>query len=448
MSATDAFYRNETAMEPIMPTDPSGQLREAAARLLSESAKLAGMLHPLTRARVARLVCHMNSFYSNLIEGHHTHPADIERALKNDYSAEPEKRALQLESAAHVAVEQCMQERLENPDEDICTDRFIRWLHKEFFDRMPPEFRIVSASDTPIEPGEYRTTEVQIGRHLAPAAASVPRFMARYAAYEPRKHDPLDRIIAAGAAHHRLVWIHPFRDGNGRVARLFTQAYFAKAGLETGGLWTVSRGLARQRDAYKDKLAAADGQRRNDLDGRGNLSNEALVAFCTFFIGTARDQVRFMSELLELDSMQDRILRFAQRWNTLHDSPPKLGELMREAFLRGSVSRGDAAAILGMQERTARRQLASIIDQGLMSSEGPGAPVSIGLSTATIGYLFPRLYPEGVEIEQGPSPSEIERARARVAESFRIDTGESALNHPVNPPTGGDSSSPAAGRAP
>lgn len=47
----------------------------------------------------------MNCYYSNLIEGHDTHPVDIERALKNDYSKDTKKRDLQLEATAHIAVQ-------------------------------------------------------------------------------------------------------------------------------------------------------------------------------------------------------------------------------------------------------------------------------------------------------------------------------------------------------
>ena len=136
------IYSNEAAMEPLMPTDASGRLRESASRLLVQSAKLAGTLHPITRAGVAQLVVNMNSYYSNLIEGHHTHPADIERALRNDYSTEPAKRALQLESAAHVKVELLMTQRLQQPNVDVCADSFFQTLHREFYERMPAEFRI------------------------------------------------------------------------------------------------------------------------------------------------------------------------------------------------------------------------------------------------------------------------------------------------------------------
>jgi len=392
------IYSNEAAMEPLMPTDASGRLRESASRLLVESAKLAGTLHPTTRAGVAQLVVNMNSYYSNLIEGHHTHPADIERALKNDYSTEPAKRALQLESAAHVNVELLMTQLLQQPNVDVCADSFLQTLHREFYERMPDEFRILPSGKI-IEPGGFRKGEVEVGAHLAPTFGSLSRFMSRFAsAYDLKNLDPLDRVIAAAASHHRFAWIHPFQDGNGRVARLFTHAYLARAGVETAGLWALSRGFARRRDDYRAMLANADSERQGSLDGQGNLSNKGLIMFCEFFLGRALDQVSFMSKTLDLDAMQDRIMRFAERWSTLHDAPVELGPLMREAFLRGSLPRSEAARILNKPERTARRYVTDFIEQGLLCSDSVGGPLSISFSSKTVGYFFPRLYPEGVEI--------------------------------------------------
>jgi len=48
----------------------------------------------------------------------------------------------------------------------------------------------------------------------------------------------------------------------------------------------LSRGLARNVVAYKAHLAACDMTRRNDLDGRGNLGEEALAEFTQFFLAT------------------------------------------------------------------------------------------------------------------------------------------------------------------
>jgi Fic family protein len=58
----------------------------------------------------------MNCYYSNLIEGHDTHPRDIDRALHKDYSTEPRKRALQLEAVAHIEVQKAIDEGADPKD--------------------------------------------------------------------------------------------------------------------------------------------------------------------------------------------------------------------------------------------------------------------------------------------------------------------------------------------
>jgi len=163
-------------------------------------------------------------------------------------------------------------------------------------------------------------------------------------------------------------------------------------------LWMVSRGLARRRDEYMAALTFGDASRRNDLDGRGNLSNEGLTHFCRFFLGIAIDQVEFMSQLLDLDLMQERILFVAERWVAEKRAAKEIPYLLRDVFLRGEVQRGEAARILNKPERTARRLLGTLLEEGLLVSNGPGEPVRIGFPAAVVGYYFPRLYPEGVEL--------------------------------------------------
>jgi len=99
-----------------------------------------------------------------------------------------------------------------------------------------------------------------------------------------------DTVIAIAAAHHRLVWIHPFLDGNGRVARLISHASLLES-LGTGAVWSIAPGLARNAEAYMGHLAACDSPRRNDLAGRGQLSEENLPQFTRFSLTTCLDQV-------------------------------------------------------------------------------------------------------------------------------------------------------------
>ena len=89
---------NVSAMEPVLPEDRR-ELEDLATDLVAKASTPAGRLHPVMRASVGDLVRSMNCYYSNLIEGHNTLPIDIDRALNNELSKEPERRNLQLEAA-------------------------------------------------------------------------------------------------------------------------------------------------------------------------------------------------------------------------------------------------------------------------------------------------------------------------------------------------------------
>jgi Fic family protein len=344
----------------------------------------------------------MNSYYSNLIEGHNTHPIDIERALEKDYSHDPAKRAMQMESAAHIAVQRLIEARLrENPAADICSQDFLSWIHSEFYARLPEEFCQVQNPDgtiKPVIPGELRQDEVTVGRHICPAYHALANFLSRFQiAYSSSSLNAVNQVIAAAASHHRLAWIHPFLDGNGRVTRLFTHAYLISAQIDGHGLWTVSRGFSRNRNAYLAALAEADANRQGDMDGRGNLSNRGLVGFCTFFLQTALDQIDFMTGLLDLDGLQKRITGYVDRQVNFGELTPEAAYLLREALLRGEVPRGEAARITGRPERTARRILKSLLDHKLLIADTEKGPVRLSFPASVVGYYFPRLYPEGVE---------------------------------------------------
>jgi Fic family protein len=98
---------------------------------------------------------------------------------------------------------------------------------------------------------ELRDGEVVVGRHLPPPAEDVPQFLQRIEeAYDPRRLLPTRRSIAIAAVHHRLLWLHQFYRGNGRVARLVAYAMLLRFGVGSS-IWSVARGLARNVERYK-----------------------------------------------------------------------------------------------------------------------------------------------------------------------------------------------------
>ena len=160
------------------------------------------------------------------------------------------------------------------------------------------------------------------------------------------------RITALAAAHHRLNYIHPFLDGNGRVSRLMSHAMALKAGIGAHGLWSVSRGLARgleSRGDYKRMMDHADMPRQGDLDGRGNLSRRALSEFTAWFLRVCLDQVTFMSGVFALDTLVDRLKVYVAR----RALKPEAFGILEQALQRGELraARPDVSPASGNEQR-------------------------------------------------------------------------------------------------
>lgn len=387
--ATPYRQYDPSLLEPLYP-QRTRRLEDLAIELTAQASQLIKGLHPTVVANLGELVRSMNCYYSNLIEGHRTTPRDIERALSQDLSADPIQRDLQLEAKAHIDVQRLIDLDADWSVQSPVSRAFIQRIHQAFYQRLPHSFWQIEAET--LVPGEFRHINVQIGRHVPPNPDAVARFLDRFSqAYDPAKLSKVDQIIAVAAAHHRFLWIHPFPDGNGRVVRLMSHAYLQHIGIGSS-LWAVSRGLARQVQAYRQALATADGQRQSNYDGRGNLTMKGLVDFCEFFLETCLDQVKFMATLLEPQTLLKRIEAYTvvetNSAQLLSGSFP----LLKAAFLQGDIKRGEAAKLTGYQTRQAREVLKRLVEAGLLTSSSPKGPVSLAFPVVAAEQWFPRLW--------------------------------------------------------
>ncbi len=382
-------------MEPMMPAEGCRVLEDLAVELTERSHRLAGHIHPVVQRSVGDLVRAMNCYYSNLIEGHDTHPRDIERALAQDFSTQPEQRELQLEAKAHIEVQKMIDEAPANAQ--LMSVDYICWLHQEFCRRLPEEMLWVEDPDTKrkikVVPGELRNETVTVGRHIPPRPEHLGKFMARFEeAYQPDRLSKLKRVLAVAASHHRLLWIHPFFDGNGRVTRLLSYTYLKYIGLSSG-LWSASRGLARTVSEYRTRLEAADSARAGDLDGRGSLSLQGLADFCRYFLKTCIDQVEYMGGLLDPTEFLRRVQIFCEEEEHAGRLPKRSFQLLREAWLVGTFERGRALELTGYGQRQARTVLNELVKQGLLTSDTPKGPVRLNFPIHVVERWFPNLYP-------------------------------------------------------
>lgn len=390
-------------MEPMIPEEASGALEDEVVTLVAEANQLAGRVHPVLRESIGDLVRSMNCYYSNLIEGHDTHPRDIDRALANDFSAEPKRRELQQEAVAHIHVQKLI-DTGRDPDVWPATAAYASWIHEQFCSHLPPEFLFVTDDRTgkrlPVIPGEWRENDVEVGKHLPPEHGELPSFMARFdRAYMSPPLTKLRQIQAVGAAHHRFLWIHPFLDGNGRVARLMSHALFKRLGIGTS-LWSVARGLARDEARYKELLAAADGPREGDRDGRGNLTQRGLIAFSKFFLERAIDQIRFMSDLLEPGTLLTRIEIHMEEEVRAKRLQRGSFAVLREAVLAGEVERSKIPSLTGYEERGARNVTAALVEAGMLTAASHRAPLRLAFPADVAERWFPNLYPANAGARQ------------------------------------------------
>jgi len=267
-----------TRIEPcgIEDTIPEA-LSDLVVSIRAAASDLGHGLHPDSMRELRGMIRIMNSYYSNLIEGHNTRPRDIEAALAG-LELDSEKRPLAEEAAAHVRVQDWIDDLADRGElVEPTSVTFICEVHRRFYQAMPVEFRFSELGTVRHEilPGEFRNKgqEVTVGRHRPPLAELVPAFLEYYAKrYQGLTKGATGQILSIPAAHHRLNYIHPFLDGNGRVSRLVSHAMVRSAGVGGHGLWSISRGLARgleDRGEYKAKMDMADTVRQGDRDGRG-----------------------------------------------------------------------------------------------------------------------------------------------------------------------------------
>ncbi len=303
------------------------RLLEKSTRIRELDAALSNSLPPTLRHAVEDTLFTVNSYYSNLIEGNATLLADLFKPETNSTSntssddspsqdLDQSARLDYLELMQHIEV-QAKTVALHTPADKLCSTSSITALHYDFFNGLPPEklvctFANENSTETVLlTPGQYRSHQVIVGKHVPIDPSRIKSHMDWFEqVFTISRISYIRQLIAAAGAHHRLAWIHPFLDGNGRVVRMFTDQYMRAIGLQGYGLWSMSRGFARHAAEYKAFLAKADLPRKGDTDGRGILSDSGLLQFTEFFLDTAIDQLEFFKSIFQPQTLRKRIRQY------------------------------------------------------------------------------------------------------------------------------------------
>ena len=388
--------------EPLLPQEHRmGALLEKASDLIREAASLGASAAPGAAVQLRELLRSMNSYYTNRIEGEHTRPSDIERALLKDFSKESDVARRQRLAVSHIQTEitceRLIQAKLDSGETVIpwlYSTQALEWLHLQLFGGLTPE-DLTLADGSLLTPGQVRTRGVAVGIHEAPNAEALPSFLSRWEEVYGHSRRGEASIVALAAAHHRLAWVHPFLDGNGRVARLHTHLALHAQGL-TNGLWSPLRGFARSEEKYRGMLKAADEHRRGDLDGRGKLTEAGLIDWISYTLETCIDQVRFMRKLLDVGSMRERI-----QAALIFEESKKTG-VRKEAALalhylfstHSELGRAAFKQMTGLGERVATDLISSLLKNGYLATDSAYGALRFAIPRSALRFYFPDLWPE------------------------------------------------------
>lgn len=387
-------------MKPTLPHGAAlGPLKDLAQDVTATSAALEGRVALDTARVLGDQLRLLNSFYSNLIEGHKTFIPDIQKALNGHYSQDADSRYAQELCRAHVVAEKKLMALAERTAEmNISSPVTLQAIHREFYSHLPPEHQFTHEeqgfTDIEVRPGEFRDVEVAVHRNAGahgPHCNDLPGCLEQYAKdYAPGRYHGDEKLIAMAAAHHQLTWLHPFRDGNGRVCRLHSGLFMARSKINRGNLWSLSRGLSRRKQEYMINLFSVDPA----PDDTPEALNERLADFCDFFLGVCLDQARFMTGQLRLEKIEQRIEWFVRERSQRSGNrlPLRASRLLRAVFMQGRVPRGQVPAILNTSETSSRRLVRQLTDEGLLTSESHRAPLMVALPIHVMPYYFPSLY--------------------------------------------------------
>lgn len=385
-------------LEPITPTHPGypADVLELADTVPIMGAELTGSVAPETAKRLGALMRLTNSYYSNLIEGQYTEPAELSRRRNRR-----EAKQLGELAVSHILAQEALERRQEMFGSliewrDLFDPLHLEMIHKRLF-HGATEADLRVSDDRLMVPGELRDKsqqDVVVNEHFAPAWQSVTPMLKRLQQVYGSMTDPRSKLLACIAYHHRLAFVHPFQDGNGRVVRMATHLQLTFLGLASP-LWSISRGLARKQDEYYARLGAADRGRRGDLDGRGQLTQAGLIEFVRFMLGVCKDQIQYTRDALAMPVLRERLERIVQFEPRFINAGVKQ-EAARALYLlirEGEVLRADFKVYLGLHERTATSQLKELIQLGVVVSPSPKSRALYpGFPVWFAQLLFPDLH--------------------------------------------------------
>lgn len=191
------------------------------------------------------------TYNSNAIEGNRLTLKETFLVINEGITVKGRSLKDHLEAKNHHEAIHYLYDLIEHDKRQTVSEQLIRSLQQ-----------LVVKDTEDQESGQYRKGNVMItgSSHRPPEAYEVPKLMEELVSWVRKNQTRLHPVELAALAHHRLVHIHPFSDGNGRTARLFMNLILMKRG------YPMIIILKNDRQKYYRALDMADRGKTSDVE--------------------------------------------------------------------------------------------------------------------------------------------------------------------------------------
>ena len=221
--------------------------------------------------------------------------------------------------------------------------------------------------DAPSDVGRYRDRQGVVANRFTkkvtfrpPPTKEVPGLMAGFVEWlNHRETLELDAVLEAGIAHYELVRIHPFVDGNGRLARALAALIFYRRGFDTNRFFALDDYYDSDRAAYYSALKSVD-----------PVIQDTTQWMEYFTHGVA----------LSVSAVRDRVLRLSgDRRKARNQGQVALTErqmrIIERIHSHGLITNRDVREMFGLSNRVALDEINKLLALGVVKTEGQGRNV-------------------------------------------------------------------------
>ena len=319
--------------------------------------QLGGSTHPKVFFQLKNIFHKLESIGSARIEGNNTTIAEyMETNLSDRKQFSEGIKEIQNIEKSMAFVE-------ENIVDYPISRALISEMHKMIVDElMPPP-----QGEGDSTPGQFRQVNLEISKstHKPPEWLNVNEYMEELLDFVNREDSPKYDLLKTAIAHHRFVWIHPFRNGNGRTVRLFTYAMLVKAGfnVNVGRIINPTAVFCSNRNDYYSYLSAAD-----------NGTRASMLSWIEYVLKGLKEEIEKIDKLSDYEFLRKEILMPSINLSLERKYITDLeSKVLKRAVDLQVISAADVKSIFpGKVDSEVSRQIKKLIDQKMLTQEKEG----------------------------------------------------------------------------